>query len=130
MTGLRTVTAATGPRDQSPPKAIVEEQAPQLVCQLPHRSRHAVIEAVHWAYGTGGGVVFGLLPTRIRWHAAAGPVYGLAIWLAFELGIAPVLGVRHAPHHRVLWRAMVALDHILYGVIVGGRLAPEPSVRP
>lgn len=130
MTGLRTVTAAIGPTEESPPEAIVEERAPELVRRLPERSRHAVIEMAHWTYGTGGGVVFGLLPARVRRHPAAGPAYGVAIWLAFELGIAPVLGVRYARQRRVLWRVLVALDHVLYGVVVGGRLAPEPPVRP
>jgi hypothetical protein len=121
MTGLRTVTAAVGRHEQSPPVAIVEEKAPALVRRLPERSRGAVIEAAHWTYGTGGGLVFGLLPADIRRHPAAGPAYGLAIWLAFELGIAPILGVRHARERRVLWRALVALDHILYGIVVAGR---------
>jgi hypothetical protein len=129
MTGLRTVTAAVGRHEQSPPEAIVEEKAPGLVHRLPERSRGAVIEAAHWTYGAGGGLAFGLLPDRVRGHPAAGPAYGLAIWLAFELGIAPVLGVRHAEEHRVLWRVMVALDHVLYGVVVAGRLAPEPPAR-
>jgi hypothetical protein len=121
MTGLRTVTAAVGRHEHSPPEAIVEEKAPGLVRRLPERSRGAVIEAVHWTYGTGGGVVFGLLPADVRRHPAAGPAYGLAIWLAFELGIAPLLGVRHARERRVLWRALVALDHVLYGIVVAGR---------
>ncbi|TQM37786.1 hypothetical protein FB388_5005 [Pseudonocardia cypriaca] len=125
MTGLRTVTAAVGRREQSPPEAIVEEKAPALVRRLPERTRGAVIEAAHWTYGTGGGLVFGLLPPEVRRHPAAGPAYGLAIWLAFELGIAPVLGVRHVRDRRVLWRALLALDHVLYGVVVAGQLAPE-----
>jgi hypothetical protein len=125
MTGLRTVTAAVGRQEQSPPEAIVEEKAPGLVQRLPERTRSAVIEAAHWTYGTGGGLVFGLLPAKVRTHPAAGPAYGLAIWLAFELGIAPALGVRHAHQRRVLWRALVALDHVLYGVVVAGQLAPE-----
>ena len=130
MTGLRTVTAAVGRHEHSPPEAIVEEKVPGVVRRLPERSRGAVIEALHWTYGTGGGLVFGLLPADVRRHPAAGPAYGLAIWLAFELGIAPVLGVRHARERRVLWRAMVALDHVLYGIVVAGRLAPEiPNPR-
>lgn len=128
MTGLRTVTAAVGRRDESPPEAIVEARAPAVVGRLPERPRHAVIEVLHWTYGAGGGVVFGLLPARIRRHQAAGPIYGLVIWLAFELGIAPLLGIHHARQRRVLWRLMVALDHLLYGVVVEGRLAPEPPV--
>ena len=129
MTGLRTVTAAIGPRDESPPEALVDKHLPQLARRLPQRSHHAVIEAVHWTYGTAGGAVFGLLPARIRRHAAAGPVYGLAIWLGFEVGIAPVLGVRHVQQRPVLWRAMVALDHVLYGALVGGLLAPGPTAE-
>lgn len=130
MTGFRTVTAAVGQHEESPPAAIVEERAPEVVRRLPERSRRAVIELVHWGYGSAGGVVFGLLPARARRHPVAGPLYGLLIWLAFELGIAPVLGVQHARQRRILWRFMVALDHVLYGLVVGSRVAPEPPVHP
>jgi hypothetical protein len=130
MTGLRTVTAAIGPREKSPPVAIVEDRAPGLMRRLPERSHRATVEAAHWTYGTAGGLVFGLLPARVRRHPASGLVYGLTIWVLFELGIAPVLGIRYARQRRVLWRVLVALDHVLYGIVVAGRLAPEPSVRP
>src|SRR5690606_24818607 len=79
-------------------------------------------------YGAGGGVLFGLLPSRIRAHPAAGPAYGLATWLVFETAIARLLGIPRARRRQVLWPALIALDHVLYGVIVAGRLAPEPSV--
>ena len=130
MTGTRTVTASIGHQEQSPPEAIVEEYAPPQVRWLPERHREAIIELLHWTYGAGGGVVFGLLPARVRGHPVSGPVYGLAVWLAFELGVAPLLGVERSKQRHVLWPAMVALDHVLYGVVVAGRLAPEPSVRP
>jgi hypothetical protein len=126
MTGLRTVTAAVGRRETSPPQAIIEARAPAIARRLPERSHRAMIEAAHWTYGTAGGMVFGLLPGRVRRHAATGPAYGLSIWLLFELGIAPALGIRHARERRVLWRVMVAMDHVLYGVVVADRLAPEP----
>ena len=45
-----------------------------------------------------GGVVFGLLPERVRVHRLAGPAYGLVIWLGYELAIAPVLGTGPARH--------------------------------
>jgi hypothetical protein len=124
MTGARTVTAAVGPREQSPPEALVERHAP-VVNRLPERYREAVTELAHWAYGAAGGAAFGLLPARVRRHPAAGPAYGLAVWLGFEAGMAPVLGVRHVHEHGVAWRAVVALDHVLYGIVVAGRLAPE-----
>jgi hypothetical protein len=128
MTGVRTVTAAIGAEEKSPPEAIVEKHVP-IVQRLPQRHRQALTELAHWAYGAGGGAVFGLLPGRVRTHPAMGPAYGLTVWLSFETVIAPVLGVQHARQHSVLWRAVVALDHILYGIVVAGRLAPERGPR-
>ncbi|MFD0900273.1 hypothetical protein [Actinomadura sediminis] len=127
MTGLRTVTAATVPRQTSPPAAIVEENAPQRLRKLPKRQREALTEIFHWIYGAGGGVLFGLLPDRVRGRRLAGPAYGLAVWLGYELVVGPALGVEHSRHRRETWRAAVALDHLLYGVVVAGRLAPEPA---
>lgn len=129
MTGTRTVTAALGPQEQSPPEAIVDKHAPSPVQRLPERSREAVTELIHWVYGTAGGVAFGFLPARVRRHPGAGPIYGLVTWLSFELAIAPVLKVARARRRTVLWPALVALDHLVYGVVVAGRLAPEPEVR-
>ena len=68
-----------------------------------------------------------MLPTRFRRHGTAGPAYGLAIWLAFELGIAPLLHVQYAVERQVVGRLVLALDHVLYGVVVAGQLAPEPQ---
>ncbi|HEU5161177.1 MAG TPA: hypothetical protein VFU43_29550 [Streptosporangiaceae bacterium] len=130
MTGTRTVTAAVGPHEKSPPEAIVDEHAPRQIRELSSRHREALTELAHWGYGTAGGVAFGLLPRRFRGHVAAGPLYGLALWLTFELAIAPALGVAHARRHQALWRAVIAGDHVLYGVMVAGRLAPEPRTRP
>jgi uncharacterized membrane protein YagU involved in acid resistance len=130
MTGIRTVTAAVGPKEKSPPQAIVDEHAPKSVLDLPVRHRQAVTELAHWGYGAAGGVLFGVLPRRFRANALAGPLYGLALWLTFELAIAPALGVRHTQHRHALWRTVIAFDHVLYGVMVAGRLAPEPPARP
>lgn len=126
MTGARTVTAAVGPHEQSPPEAIVEQRLPFLR-RLPERHRQAVTELFHWTYGAAGGAAYGFLPRRLRSNPLSGPVYGLVIWLGFEAGIAPALGVSHVHERGFAWRAVVALDHVLYGVVVGGRLAPEPS---
>lgn len=127
MTGLRTVTVAPVARQTSPPAAIVEEDAPERVRKLPEPQREALTELFHWVYGAGGGALFGLLPDRVRGHPLSGPAYGLAVWLGYELVVGPVLGVEHSPHRRATWRAAVALDHLLYGVVVAGRLAPEPA---
>ncbi|GGV23268.1 hypothetical protein GCM10010182_52120 [Actinomadura cremea] len=128
MTGLRTVTAAAGPQQKSPPEAIVEEHTPARVKKMTERQRDAFTEIFHWVYGAGGGALFGVLPDRLRGHPLAGPVYGLTVWLGYELVVGPALGVRHARHRRATWHTVVAVDHVLYGVVVAGRLAPEPAV--
>ncbi|RZB14036.1 hypothetical protein StrepF001_40290 [Streptomyces sp. F001] len=128
MTGVRTVTATLAPQEKSPPEAIMEKYAPARVLRSREHRREAVTELTHWTYGATGGAVFGLLPARLRSMPMTGPAYGLLVWLGFELALAPVLGVQHAKQRRMLWRLVVALDHVLYGVVVAGRLAPEPAV--
>ena len=46
----------------------------------------------------------------------------------FEAGIAPLLGVQHTQQSSTVGRAVVGLDHALYGIVVSGRLAPEPEL--
>ncbi len=129
MTGMRSVSSGLGLLEQTPPEAIVEEQAGDTVAALSPEHRAVVAELAHWGFGAAAGSAFGMLPASLRRHTAAGPAYGLAIWLAFEFAIAPLLGVRRVVRGRFTARAMIALDHVLYGVVVAGRLAPEPGAR-
>lgn len=123
MTGTRRVTQNLGLLEQAPPEAI-DEKLPVTSALSPER-REVVIELAHWSYGAVAGAAFGSLSDRARWHPAAGPAYGLGIWLVFELGIAPALGLQYAEERKAAGRLMLALDHLLYGVVVAGRLAPE-----
>ena len=125
MTGTRRVTQSLGLLEQTPPQQVVGDAQP--ASRLSREQRAVVTELAHWAYGAGAGAVFGALPDRARARSAAGPAYGLAIWLVFELGIAPLLDVDYARERRVVGRAMVALDHVLYGLVVGGRVAREQT---
>jgi hypothetical protein len=130
MSGMREFTENAGLLEKSPPEAIVEKHAPGKVKRLATEHRSALTELAHWGYGAAGGVTFGLLPRRMRADPRIGPLYGLLVWLAFEVGVAPLLGVRHPEHRRLAHRAVLALDHVMYGVVVAGRLAPAPEVRP
>jgi hypothetical protein len=125
MTGLRTFTQSIGVLEEAPPDAVIGEHAPQVVRRLTEHHRTAVTEISHWAYGAAGGAMFAVLPRSLRKHPLSGPAYGLAIWLGFELGLAPLLGLQHARSPRPLSRAVLALDHVMYGVVVAGHLAPE-----
>ena len=129
MTGARRVTQNLGLLGRPPPEAIAHAQL-DLVRRLSPEAREVGIELAHWSYGAGAGAAFGVLPERVRRHRAAGPAYGLAIWLAFELGVAPLLGVQYGEERKVTGRVVLALDHVLYGVLVAGQLAPEERQAP
>lgn len=129
MTGTRTVTASFAEEEKSPPEAIVEERAPRVMRRLSQRKQAAITELSHWTYGAVGGCGYGLLPARLRDHPLSGPIFGLTVWLGFEVAVAPMLGVRPYRRRRVLWRLMTALDHLLYGIVVGGGRTPTWAAR-
>jgi hypothetical protein len=123
MTGLRVVTTELGLVDQTPPDAVSRQRARgarALLRRAPRRQRRGLVEVAHWAFGAGGGAAFGALPVAVRRRAWAGPVYGLVVWLGFELGIAPALGLSQARRMRVADRLGLAADHVLYGVVLSG----------
>jgi hypothetical protein len=118
MTGMRTFTEDVGLVEEAPPKAIARQRARGLLRKVPRGNRRAAVELAHWGYGAAGGVVFGALPDFVRRQAWAGPAYGLAVWLGFELGIAPALGLKQASQPRPVDRIALAADHLLYGLVL------------
>lgn len=125
MTGMRVLTTELGLVEQTPPQAIGRQRARALLRQAPRRQRRGLIEAAHWAFGAGGGAMFGMLPGALRRRPWAGPVYGLVVWLGFELGIAPALDLSQAKRVRLVDRLALAADHLLYGLVLS-----ETSRRP
>ena len=120
MTGMRRVTTNLGLVDQPPPEAIAKQKARGLLRRVPKRLRPIAIELAHWGYGGMGGIAFRALPQPARASRLSGPVYGLVVWLGFELGIAPALGLRQADESRPVERLALAADHVLYGAVVAG----------
>jgi hypothetical protein len=128
MTGMRAFTVSLGIVDQTPPQAILKQKARGLMMLVPRKRRRAAVELVHWTYGAGGGVAFALLPDGLRRRPYAGPIYGFLIWVGFELGLAPALGLRQARRLRPADRAGLAADHLLYGLVLNeGRRRPQES---
>jgi hypothetical protein len=126
MTGMRALTINLGIVEQTPPHAIFKQKARGLMALVPRGQRRAAIELFHWGYGAGGGAAFALLPDGVRRQPWAGPLYGLAIWFGFEIGIAPVLGLSQAKEVRPVDRAGLAADHLLYGLVLNeGRAQPQ-----
>jgi hypothetical protein len=118
MTGMRAFTVHVGIVEETPPKAIVRQRAQGLIRRVPRENRRAAVELMHWTYGAGGGAVFGALPDDVRRRAWAGPVYGLLVWLGFEAGLAPMLGLKQAHKVRPIERLGLAADHLLYGFVL------------
>lgn len=122
MTGMRRVTKGFGLVASEPPERIARQGFPGLLARVPESRRDEVIELAHWAFGAAAGAAYGLLPPALRRRAWSGPAYGLAIWLGFEAGLAPlVLGVRFAKRPRTAERVAIAGDHVLYGAVLGAR---------
>jgi len=129
MTGMRVMTTELGLVEQTPPQALGRQRARgvrTLLRRAPRKQRRGLIEAGHWAFGAGGGAAFGALPRAVRSHAWAGPLYGLVVWLGFELGIAPILGLSQAKRVRLIDRLALAADHLLYGLVLS---TPRPSTQ-
>jgi hypothetical protein len=120
MTGMRTVSSGLGLLKQAPPEEIATEALPTLLRRVPPENHDQAIQLAHWVYGGGAGAVFGMLPAPIRRHVWAGPAYGFAIWLVFEAGIAPILGLR-VRDRGTSERVAIAADHVLYGLVVAAR---------
>ena len=118
MTGARAFTQDLGIVSQAPPEAIFKQRAHGLLRRIPRKRRRATVELAHWGYGVLGGVAFGVLPDVVRTRPWAGPVYGLAVWAGFEVGIAPVLGLKQSKELRAAERAALAADHLLYGFVL------------
>jgi hypothetical protein len=124
MTGMRVLTTELGLVEQTPPAAFSLQRARgvrALLRRAPRKQRRGLVEVAHWTFGAAGGAAFGALPNAVRRRPWAGPVYGLVVWLGFELVIAPALGLSQAKRVRLVDRAALAADHVLYGLVLSGK---------
>lgn len=121
MSGVRELTVSLGLVERPPPEEIAEEAVPELLAAVPAAYREAAVELAHWGYGAATGAVFARLPGGLRRRVWSGPAYGLAVWALFEAGTAPLLGLQPRSGRPLAERAAIALDHVLYGLVVAGR---------
>jgi hypothetical protein len=118
MTGVRSFTVSLGLVKEPPPRAILRQKSKGLYRVTPKRFRRAGQELLHWGVGAVGGAAFALLPRELRLKPGSGPVWGLAIWVGFESVAVPALGLSQANKRRPLDRAMLAADHVVYGLVL------------
>jgi len=118
MTGMRALTISLGLVDEPPPRAILRQKSMGIFRFVPTRRRRTVQELMHWGYGAAGGAAFAALPDRVRRRAWFGPLYGLVVWLGFELAQAPLMDLKQAKNLRPAERLALAADHLLYGFVL------------
>lgn len=119
MTGMRTLAGESGLLGQTPPQLIAQEGAPRLIGAVPGHRQRAVVELLHWVYGSVGGVMYRTLPRNFRRGAFSGPLFGVALWAGFRLLIAPALGLRSERERTGVETATLVVDHLLYGLVLG-----------
>lgn len=131
MTGLREFTRHAGLLAEPPPETIARRLAAGRWMPLrsaQHGRRRAGAELLHWGYGAAAGAAFASLPYAWRHRRGAGPLFGLAVWTAFELAIAPALSLPQARRRRPVDRLALAADHLLYGAVLSA--APQRPTLP
>ena len=117
MTGMRALTVSLGLVRESPPRAIIRKRArpaATAAAQAPARRDRAGAlglrrrrrDAVRAPAGRGAAPGLGGTALRAR------------LWLGFELGVAPAVGLAHARRPRTAERAALAADHALYGLVL------------
>lgn len=119
MTGARTLAAEFGLMTKgTPPERVAEEGVPRVLRPVDREIRPATIDVLHLGYGSAGGAAYAMLPLRWRQRWYCGPLYGIALWLAYLIGIAPLLGLRLERRREIREWAVLAADHVLYGLVV------------
>src|SRR5699024_12551017 len=97
MTGMRQFEVGMGAIERTPPEALLREGVPAILRSVPKHRRVAAIELMHWGYGAVAGSVNTLDPAALRRHWLSGPLYGVLVWGALEMGMAPQHDLAHAP---------------------------------
>ena len=110
MTGMRVFAVHAGLIREDPPSRLVRKRR--------GRRPRWMVELIHWAMGGVFGIGFGLLPDEIRRRRWSGPVYGLLVWLGFDAGVAPALGLTERDWPKGRERAVFVADHLVFGFVL------------
>jgi hypothetical protein len=124
LTGLREAWARIGLVFETAPMQVVDRiEEVGLVGNLSPAARRLLTVVAHFAYGTGTGVVFGLL-RRERGgpgeEAAVGSALGVLAWGAGWSSWLPLTGVHKAPWSQKTPKVLLpVMDHAVFGAAWG-----------
>ena len=124
LSGLREVLTRMGlVFDTAPMQVVDRAEEVGLVGDLSPAGHRLLTVVAHFAYGTGTGVVFGLLRRergRAAEEAAVGSALGILAWGAGWATWLPLTGVHKAPWTQRTPRVLLpVIDHAVFGAAWG-----------
>jgi hypothetical protein len=117
MSGFRSLASDLGLVEKTPPEAIAEN-TDGVMAKIPSGWRPAAVRVLHIGVGAVGGATYGVAPDPVRQKAWSGPIWGVAIYVTYEFGVAPLFGLKHARDVDLDEQAVIVADHLLYGWIL------------
>ncbi len=124
LSGLREVLTRMGlVFDTAPMQVVDRAEEVGLVGDLSPAGHRLLTVVAHFAYGTGTGVVFGLLRRErggAAQEAAVGSALGILAWGAGWATWLPLTGVHKAPWTQRTPRVLLpVIDHAVFGAAWG-----------
>ncbi len=124
LSGLREVLTRMGlVFDTAPMQVVDRAEEVDLVGDLSPAGYRLLTVVAHFAYGTGTGVVFGLLRRErggAAEEAAVGSALGILAWGAGWASWLPLTGVHKAPWTQRTPRVLLpVIDHAVFGAAWG-----------
>ncbi len=112
----------TGLMREQPPMTITTGALREAGVEHPSALAAVVAPAGHIAFGTAGGVLYGLV-RNLAPHVSGrllGVAFGLAVWVVSYKGWIPALRILPSPEADRPGRPTVmVIAHLVYGVVLG-----------
>ena len=121
MSGLMMAARKAGIMGEMPPEKITAKFLNRAGIRRSRQEQDALATLFHFAFGAGGGAIFGLLPRRLPVPPLLlGMAYGTAIWTVSYMGWVPALGIMPPPDRDRPGRPVAMLiGHVVYGGALG-----------
>ena len=117
MTGMRVFAKHAGLIREDPPSRLARKRARGVLAMVPRKRRRTIVELIHWTMGASLGAAYGMLPEHVRRRAWSGPLFGLLVWMGFDM-LAPVLGLGERGWPKGRERAVFMADHAVFGLVL------------